>query len=59
VIKSQNKIIYTVVNILNINNTKKISQISMYYVETRADNSGYTNHRVTCLVVMGSPFDSE
>jgi hypothetical protein len=31
----------------------------MYYVETRADNSGYTNHRVTCLVVMGSPFDSE
>jgi hypothetical protein len=26
----------------------------MYYVETRADNSGYTNHRVTCLVVMGS-----
>jgi hypothetical protein len=38
---------------------KKISQISMYYVETRADNSGYTNHRVTCLAVMGSPFDSE
>jgi hypothetical protein len=36
--------------------------IIMYYVETRADNSGYTNHRVTCLVqvvVMGSPFDSE
>jgi hypothetical protein len=31
----------------------------MYYAETRADNSGYTNHRVTCLVVMGSPFDSE
>jgi hypothetical protein len=59
VIKSQNKIIYTVVNILNINYTKKISQISMYYVETRADNSGYTNHRVTCFVVMGSPFDSE
>ena len=28
----------------------------MYYVETRADNSGYTNHRVTCLVVMGSMF---
>ena len=56
VIKSQNKIIYTVVNILNINYTKKISQISMYYVETRADNSGYTNHRVTCLVVMGSMF---
>ena len=23
----------------------------MYYVETRADNSGYTNHRVICLVV--------
>jgi hypothetical protein len=39
--------------------TKKISQISMYYVETRADNSGYTNHRVTCLVVIGSSFDSE
>jgi hypothetical protein len=36
--------------------TKKISQISMYYVETRADNSGYANHRVTCLVVMGSMF---
>jgi len=31
----------------------------MYYVKTRADNSGYTNHRVICLVVMGSPFDSE
>jgi hypothetical protein len=27
----------------------------MYYVETRADISGYANHRVTCLVVMGSP----
>jgi phosphatidate phosphatase APP1 len=27
----------------------------MYYAETRADNSGYTNHRVTRLVVMGSP----
>jgi hypothetical protein len=26
----------------------------MYYAKTRADNSGYTNHRVTCLVVMGS-----
>jgi hypothetical protein len=25
----------------NFNYTKKISQISMYYVETRADNSGY------------------
>jgi hypothetical protein len=25
---------------------KKISLISMYYVETRADNSGYINHRV-------------
>ena len=33
--------------------------MSMYYVKTRADNSGYTNHQVTCLVVMGSPFDSE
>ena len=31
----------------------------MYYVETRADNSGYANHRVTCLIVMGSSFDSE
>jgi hypothetical protein len=31
----------------------------MYYVETRADNSGYVNDRVTWLVVMGSPFDSE
>jgi hypothetical protein len=29
------------------------------FVKTRADNSGYANHRVTCLVVMGSPFDSE
>jgi hypothetical protein len=25
----------------------------MYYVETRADNSGYTNHRVICLVIGG------
>jgi hypothetical protein len=25
----------------------------MYYVETRADNSGYTNHRAICLVVIG------
>jgi hypothetical protein len=31
----------------------------MYYAETRADNSGNTNHRVICLVVMGSPFDNE
>ena len=32
----------------------------MYYVETRADNSGYTNHSVICLVVViGSSFDSE
>jgi hypothetical protein len=30
----------------------------MYYVETRADNSGYANHRVS-LVVNGSSFDSE
>ena len=36
-----------------------ISQISMYYAETRADNSRYANHRVICLVVMGSSFDSE
>jgi hypothetical protein len=28
----------------------------MCYDETREDNSGYTNHRVTCLVVMDSPF---
>jgi hypothetical protein len=35
------------------------TQISRYYAETRADNSGYTNHRVTCLGVMGSTFDSE
>ena len=26
----------------------------IYYVETRADNSGYTNHRVICFVVIGS-----
>ena len=31
----------------------------MYYVETRADSSGYANHMVNCLVVMGSPSDSE
>jgi hypothetical protein len=32
----------------------------MYYAKTRADNSGYTNHRVICLVVIGSSFfDSE
>ena len=31
----------------------------MYYAETRADNSEYANHRVTGLVVIGSPFDSE
>jgi hypothetical protein len=45
----------------NFNYTKKISLISMYYryVKTRADNSGYTNHRVNCLVVIGSSFDSE
>ena len=39
--------------------TKTICQISMYYVETMADNSGYTNHRVICLDVIGSSFDSE
>ena len=38
---------------------RAVSQISMYYAETRTDNSGHTNHRVTCLLVMGSPFDSE
>ena len=43
----------------NFNYTKQISLISMYYVETRADNSGYANHRVICLVVNGSSFDSE
>ena len=26
--------------------------VQMYYVETRADNSGYTNHRIICLVVI-------
>jgi hypothetical protein len=31
----------------------------MYYVETRADNSGYSNHRVICLAVIGSSFDGE
>jgi hypothetical protein len=31
----------------------------MYYVQTRADNFGYANHRVICLVVIGSSFDSE
>jgi hypothetical protein len=43
----------------NFNYTKKISLFSMYYVETRADNSGYTNHRVICCVVIGSSFHSE
>ena len=43
----------------NFNYTITISQISMCYDKTREDNSGYTNHRVTCLVVMGSPFDRE
>jgi hypothetical protein len=43
----------------NFNYTKTISQIAMYYAETRADNSGYANHMVICLVVVGSPFDSE
>jgi hypothetical protein len=31
----------------------------MYYVKIRADNSGSTNHRVICLVVIGSSFDSK
>ena len=31
----------------------------MYYVETRADSSGYANHRVVRLAVIGSSFDSE
>jgi hypothetical protein len=31
----------------------------MYYVKTSADISGYANHRVICLVVIGSSFDSE
>jgi hypothetical protein len=31
----------------------------MYYVETRADNSGYTTHRVICLVIIASSFDGE
>ena len=29
------------------------------YVKTRANNSGYRNHRVICLVVICSSFDSE
>ena len=32
----------------------KISLISMYYVEARADNSGYANHRIICRVVFVS-----
>jgi hypothetical protein len=45
----------------NFNFTKKISLISMYmyYVKTRADNSGYAHHRIICFVVNGSSFDSE
>jgi hypothetical protein len=31
----------------------------MYYVESRADKSGYTNHRAMCLVVISSSSDSE
>jgi hypothetical protein len=27
--------------------------------KTRANNSGFTNHRVICLVVIGSSFDNE
>ena len=38
---------------------KKISLISMYYVKTRVDNSGYTNHRVICFVVICSSFDNQ
>ena len=44
---------------VNSFDNKKICLISMYYVETRADNSGYTNHMVICLVVIRSSFDSE
>ena len=32
--------------------------MSMYYAETRADNSGYANHKIICLVVIVSSFDS-
>jgi hypothetical protein len=31
----------------------------MYYVDTRAENTGYANHRVICLVIISSSFDSE
>ena len=41
----------------NFNYTKKISLISMYYVETRQITLDM--HMVTCLVVIGSSFDSE
>jgi hypothetical protein len=34
----------------NVSFCQKISQIAMYYVETRADNSGYTNHRSPALL---------
>jgi len=32
------------------------SKVSVY---PWADNSGYTNHSVICLIVIGSSFDSE
>ena len=31
----------------------------MYYVEKRAYNSEYPNHRAICLVLIGFSFDSE
>jgi hypothetical protein len=49
----------TLIVIEKFNYTKKISLICMYYFETRADISGYANHRVICFIVIGSSFDSE
>jgi hypothetical protein len=31
----------------------------MHFVETRTDKYEYANHRVICLVAIGSSFDSE
>jgi hypothetical protein len=46
-------------SVLSFDSYWEILIILKKYVETRADNSGYTNHRVICLVAIGSSFDSE
>jgi hypothetical protein len=46
-------------SVLSFDSYWEILIILKKYVETRADNSGYTNHRVICLVAIDSSFDSE